>query len=621
MRKTIALLVVAAAAAAVAVSSTVGSADAARTPRLDRFGGCSELLRYVKRNASRLVGPYGLGGVIAMPAVPVAEAAPDGAARDDVSTTNVQEAGVDEPDIVKTDGDWIYAIAQGRLFAVDVRGPRPRLAASLPLGDGWNHQLFLHGDRVVVLAAAPYAVPLPAVEDAETSIAPPIGEPKLTITEIDVRDPAGMRVARTLEVDGVYLSARLTGATARIVVTTPPPILPWVAPASSEPAAATAAEAANRRVIARSRLADWLPSYALENRSSGRTRRGSLLGCRDLYRPRAFSGLGTLTVLTLDLDHGIEPVDTDGVLTDGEIVYASERSLYVTTTRWTDPAQTPTPEGVRTAIHSFDASARGRTEYRSTGTVAGYPLSQWSLSEHEGRLRVASTEQPPWWNDTSSGRESESRVTVLEEEGGKLVEVGRVGGIGKGERVYAVRFVGETGYVVTFRQVDPLYVLDLSSPDRPVVRGELKIAGYSAYLHPVGDGLVLGVGQDATGEGRVLGTQVSVFDVSNPARPTRLDRWTRGQGWSEAEWDHHAFLWWPKTRLAVLPVAGSAVGAVGLRVGPAGTLTEVGVVEHAGGAAIRRAVVVGDTLFTLSESGLEASGLAALDSRAWVPFS
>ena len=131
-------------------------------------------------------------------------------------------------------------------------------------------------------------------------------------------------------------------------------------------------------------------------------------------------------------------------------------------------------------------------------------MSQWSLSEQDkGVLRVASTEEPTWWSGPRE--ESESFVTTLGERDGALVQLGRVGGLGKGERVYAVRFAGDTGYVVTFRQVDPLYTLDLSAPPAPAVLGELKIRGYSAYLHPLGGDLLLGIGQDASDEGRVLG--------------------------------------------------------------------------------------------------------------------
>ncbi len=165
------------------------------------------------------------------------------------------------------------------------------------------------------------------------------------------------------------------------------------------------------------------------------------------------------------------------------------------------------------------------------------------------------------------------------------MQLGQVGGLGKGEQIHAVRFLGDTGYVVTFRQVDPLYTLDLSDPAKPRAVGELKIRGYSAYLHPLEPGLLLGVGQDASERGATLGTQVSLFDVSDPARPSRLHQWTvPGGSSSEAEWDHHAFLWWAPSKLAVLPVESwqrraSFAGAVGLSVDRSGGIAEAGRVE------------------------------------------
>ena len=154
-------------------------------------------------------------------------------------------------------------------------------------------------------------------------------------------------------------------------------------------------------------------------------------------------------------------------------------------------------------------SGSDRTQYRASGEVTGWLLNQFSMDEHKGNLRVASTDSPPFWDLGSS----ESLVTVLAERNGRLEEVGRVGGLGKGEQIQAVRFLGDLGYVVTFRQVDPLYVVDLSDQAKPRVAGELKILGYSAYLHPLGENLLLGVGQDATKQGAV------------PDRPGGGERW------------------------------------------------------------------------------------------------
>jgi hypothetical protein len=235
----------------------------------------------------------------------------------------------------------------------------------------------------------------------------------------------------------------------------------------------------------------------------------------------------------------------------------------------------------------------------------------------------------------SGGRESESFVTVLADHGGKLVEVGRVGDLGRGERVYAVRFIGDIGYVVTFRQVDPLYTIDLADPTGPAVVGALELRGYSAYLHPIGKDLLLGVGQDATEEGRLQGTKLSLFDVSDPRRPLPLDSVQFGPASSEVEYDQHAFLYWPPSALAVLPVqifenGGSAsaapfFGAAAFRVTRSG-LQELGRItqptaEPDGVAQVRRALVVGDRLFTVSDRGIKASSLATLADVAWVPFS
>jgi uncharacterized secreted protein with C-terminal beta-propeller domain len=204
-----------------------------------------------------------------------------------------------------------------------------------------------------------------------------------------------------------------------------------------------------------------------------------------------------------------------------------------------------------------------------------------------------------------------------------------VGGIGRGEQIQAVRFLGDAGYVVTFRHVDPLFTIDLSKPDAPRVAGELKLLGFSAYLHPVSAGLLLGVGQDATPQGAQLGIQLSLFDVSDLAHPVRVaQRRVASSSSSEVQWDHHAFLYWAPRRLAVLPVAvfdnGSEafLGAIGFRIGPA-AIDEVGRVSHDSAAypvSVRRAVVIGARLFTVSDLGVKASALSTFADEAWVPF-
>ena len=231
-----------------------------------------------------------------------------------------------------------------------------------------------------------------------------------------------------------------------------------------------------------------------------------------------------LTVLTVDLAKGLEPVDSVAVMTDGRIVYASPESLYVATERWADrpdPEQADAGAGrrpdrdpqVRHLEPGEDAVPRQRRGSPASCSASGRsPSTRASCASSAPR-------RPAWWG---AGGETESFLTTLRPPGGALVQAGRIGGLGKGERVYAVRFVGDVGYVVTFRQIDPLYTLDLADPERPRVLGELKIPGYSAYLHPIGEDLLLGIGQDADENGRPLGTQLSIFDVSDLRKPTRL---------------------------------------------------------------------------------------------------
>jgi hypothetical protein len=312
-----------------------------------------------------------------------------------------------------------------------------------------------------------------------------------------------------------------------------------------------------------------------------------------------FGGLGTVTVATIDMAAGLgdRPVDAVGVLGTGETVYSSPTGLYVTTTDWQwqkGPEADIDLDEVTTQIHRFDISQPTVTSYVASGSVPGYVLKQWALDDYQGHLRVATTKAPMWWGPDI---ESESLLTVLATTGETLVTVGQVGGLGRGEQIQAVRYFDDLATVVTFRQTDPLYTIDLANPAQPTVLGELKINGFSAYLHPIGDGLLLGVGQDATDEGFTTGTQVSVFDLRDRANPVRIGQWTVPGGDSEAQFDSRAFLWWPQSSLAVIPLniwgAGSIepliegdpntapaeapwLGAVGVTVGADGTITEVG---------------------------------------------
>jgi hypothetical protein len=387
--------------------------------------------------------------------------------------------------------------------------------------------------------------------------------------------------------------------------------------------------------VRRTRTRAWLPSAVVRDRRKGTKRRRALVRCRQVRRTQAFSGLGTVTVLTIDMS-GSRPAfpvaDADALMIDGDTVYASRDRLYVASQRWLEPDATRAEilDESATGLHAFSTETAGETGYVGSGEVPGYLLNQWSLSEHEGTLRAATTSMPPW----NSGARSESAVRTLKERDGRLVQVGIAGGLGKGERIYAVRYIGDTGFVVTFRQVDPLYTLDLSDPERPRVVGELKVPGYSAYLHPVGDGLLLGVGQDATEEGRRTGVQLSLFDVSDLAKPVRLDQQAVGpNSYTAVEEDHKAFLWWEPQRLAVVPAVQYAqdyertafAGSLAYRVDRAGGIAPVAQIAHPsrtafGDLSFDRSVVVGERLLLLSREGVLSTFLNAPGPGRFVAY-
>jgi uncharacterized secreted protein with C-terminal beta-propeller domain len=616
---------------------------------LQPFSSCDDFLDYVKGHALERVMPWGLpGGPWAFPfeeslgaadaaAGPVQGTVPAPVPGTTYSETNVQTAGVDEPDIVKTDGERILALAQGKLFFVDLSGSAPRLRGSLSLRDVWVRDMVLLGNRALLLGefADGGGIPRPLAPDI---VPTGYGGPIAALVEVDLSDPDELRITQRLLLDGRYLSARLIDGVVRVVVSSYPTGLPFVTPEGPGLRAERAALALNREVIRKSTIENWVPYFVLEDEGGETLAEGSLLDCASSHHPDEFSGFGMLTVLTLNLSEGLTGAVSErsvGVMSDGETVYASGGSLYVATQRWMDwgvleqADRAEAAEGHVTQIHRFDITGSDRARYRASGEVTGWLLNQFSMDDYRGNLRVASTDSPPFWDVQSS----ESMVTVLAEREGRLAEVGRVGGLGKGEQIQAVRFLGDLGYVVTFRQVDPLYVVDLSDPVRPAVAGELKILGYSAYLHPLGNDLLLGVGQDATKEGSVKGTQMSVFDVSDPSSPSRMDQVRVSGGNSEVEWDHHAFLYWEPEGLAVVPVNvwgegrgkdEAFFGAVAVRVRD-GELALAGRLSHEDGGpdagyGIRRSLVVGDLLFTVAETGMEAVDLVTLKDVASVPF-
>ena len=245
---------------------------------------------------------------------------------------------------------------------------------------------------------------------------------------------------------------------------------------------------------------------------------------------------------------------TQSTLGAGSNVYCTTETLYATSTVYKDTKAAAEIFGVTeatTSIYKFDIR-NGNINYVGCGSVKGHTLNQFSIDEYNGYLRIATT-------TGSWGASLSNQLYVLDD---SLKVVGEITGIAKGETIKSVRFTGDTGYVVTFEQTDPLFVIDLSNPEKPEIKGELKIPGFSTYLHPVGDNLLLGVGVDGTNDGQGNGMKVSLFDVSDPENPVEADkieysginaqnRWT--YIYSEAFYSHKALCWNENEKVMYIP--------------------------------------------------------------------
>ncbi|MFI6596478.1 beta-propeller domain-containing protein [Nonomuraea sp. NPDC050536] len=654
---TVAALATATAACTSAPSGTPAKLDLSKNVRLVSYSSCDDMLAGLREHAADNVGPWGFGGPI-MPymaredtaAVPQAKTAD----APDHSTTNVHEAGVDEPDLVKTDGNRVITVTDGTLRVIDTA--TKKVTATLKLTEKGQPvyqpaNLLVSGDRALVLFEGGnimYKTFAP-VGDTRYVLVDLSGEPKV----LGTIKPKG----------GQFIDARMVGSTVRLVTRSQPDI---TFPTPKDNATDDERTKQNQDVVRRAPLDAWLPKVEITD-ASGAVRKDAVK-CERVSHPADYTGTSLLTVHTIDLAQGITAAGTDPIslAADGDTVYGTPNSLYVASNpRWwgrivepmavddsstsapaaeptpTEPSVTATaPEATatltatpepstpkappeETEVHRFDITQPGAPSYVASGKVPGRLLNQYSLSEFDGNLRIATTQ-------SQDQKNSSSAVYVLKSD--SMAKIGEVGGLGEGERIYSVRFIGPVGYCVTFKQMDPLYTLDLRDPAAPKVTGELKITGYSAYLHPAGDGRLIGIGQEASDKGRPLGTQVSLFDVSDPAGPKRLSQMFQKESGSGAEWDPHAFLYWPKTGLAVIPLSTYSEqqqqdGAVALKIDDSG-ISKLGMITHpvhkqdgySYQPGIQRSMVIGDSVWTVSYDGVQVNDINNLATQAWIPL-
>ncbi len=483
------------------------------------------------------------------------------------SGTNLQEAGVDEADRIKTNGQWLYLLKAPSCCTETAPLLRIMRLASAPSASAREQARLDLGTDIGADSLYLYSTNNSQAPDRLAVIGNTLGATLawylpwdwqaggVDVTLIDVADPTKPAFDTQLHLDGYLVASRLIGDMLYLVSRHVPTIAGYeVYPYSNE------AAIQNEKLLQAAPLSSLLPHWQVGGKDKGDLVTAD--NCFILPVSQEDFSPDLLTLTAIDLHNPTAQPKSTCLLGPSETLYASTEAIYLATTAYHyqqgDAGTNVYPEGVTTDLHKFALTAAGPV-LRGSASVPGHlgwqqDKKPFRLGEYQGVLRLV-TSNGAWDNE-------QIRLTTLAEQDGKLVELAHLpneqhpAAIGKpGEKLYAVRFVGNRGFVVTFRKTDPLYVLDLSDPADPFIAGELQIAGYSDYLHPVSETRLLGIGKDAIpdegeGDGRgawYQGVKISLFDITDPAAPRELDSKVIGKRGTEAGvlHDHHALAWLP----------------------------------------------------------------------------
>ncbi|NIO45096.1 MAG: hypothetical protein GTN36_06130 [Candidatus Aenigmarchaeota archaeon] len=518
-----------------AMGQTIGAGE------LDKFSSCDELKTFVKTNVevstsrdlewgdvlvAPLTGPAATIGTVAVPMVAAGSlggfAAPSmmmqesaavattglagkSAEAGEYSTTNIQVEGVDEADIVKNDGKYIYVVSGKKIVIVDAFPPEnAKILSKIELSD-YPIDIFINKDKLIVFGSTGGSY---------------YGSGTF-IKVYDISDRGNPQIRRDVSLDGSYFNSRMIGDYVYIIV--------------------------NQPIYYQAEEDIKIPEMKVG------TQVRPLCDCDDIYYFDIPDRSYRMTIITsVNTQNDNEDIKSKTFLTgDTQNIFVSLNNIYLTQT--THSYVPEMESGEKTVIHKI-AIKGGDVEYKAEGGVPGNVLNQFSMDEFNGYFRIATT----IGHVSRSGGGSTNNVYVLDD---NLNTVGRLEDLAPGERIYSARFMGNKGYLVTFRKVDPLFVIDLSDPFNPKVLGKLKIPGYSDYLHPYDENHIIGVGKEtiAAESGDFSwyqGVKISLFDVSDVSMPKEVSKLEIGDRGTDSYvlTDHKAFLFSRSKNLLVIPI-------------------------------------------------------------------
>jgi hypothetical protein len=586
-----------------------------------------------------------------------------------VSGTNNQVAGVDEADFVKNDDEYIYVVSGGALRIIDAWPAAETHEIARVTLPGTPKKLFVSGNRALVYASIgaqqdPYGYGYGGSEctygyDCDFS-----GDGTRTkILIYDLTDRSQPALLREIDVSGSYISARRVGDAVHTVLHDQrtsfdgvqywPQSLSWCDQGVSPLETWITFESLrqkNAEIIRSAPLSDYLPSVVdVKHGAAGiETSSNLLAACEGFYRSPLGDGSGYITLLSLGLDASAPPT-TSTIVSRPGAVYASADALYVAVRQSSDYGYGwyPSMEGVEQAstIHKFAlSSVPAKSSYAASGIVKGNVLNQFAMDEHAGHLRVATT------TGHLPDPNVHSTLSVLAHQGAELVTVGVVDRLAPGEDIRSARMSGDKAFIVTFKKTDPLFVIELSNPRAPKVLAELKIPGFSTYMHMLDDTHLLTIGYDAAEQGDFAwftGVMLQIFDVTIPTAPKQLYKeiiGTRGSS-SEALTNHLAFNYFAPKNLLSFPITvcegGDSDGGYGTTMTFSGLMVydvtldsgfslrgkvahpsnvSSGYYENAAcsnwwtqaSSEVKRSIIMDDFVFSISDSLLKVNHLDAL---------
>lgn len=529
----------------------------------------------------------------------------------DYSKTNTQVQGVDEADIVKTDGTYIYYLTNEKLTIINTENAsQMKEMSTIKFDETFTpEELFLNNDKLIVIGTRyEYDKTERKIGIDEDYLYPNYMDKTYTSAKLyNVKDKINPTLERTVEVEGDYLTARMIDSNVYI--------------ASNK--YMYYAYICNTYKSTELNEDDFKPHY-LDTATSNETKS---INFDCIYYIPEFEDTNYLNIVAFNITNNQE-ANVESYLGAGEEIYASKENLYVTKTKYDYEKNNKT--SITTEIYKFNLNNANCT-FAKAGDVPGSVLNQFSMDECNGYFRIATTDSTSWNSESNT-----NNLYVLNE---NLETIGKIEGLAKGERIYSVRFMGNRAYMVTFVETDPLFIIDLSNPTTPTVLGELKIPGYSKYLHPYDETHLIGIGEDTDvvnyGYGdRVVtnGMKMAMFDVTDPNNPQELYNVKIGEKgtYSELLYNHKALLFSKEKNIIAFPISitendykvtfqGAIVYGVSLEKGfelktkISNSATDYD--RYYSRNRVERIIYIKDTLFTLSNGLIKAVDLNTFETK------